>query len=879
MSKIKEIWCMPHSHFDVGYTHPQPMLLELQCDYIEQAIDACLKTADYPEEARFRWTCEASYVVKYWLENARPERIVAFRKLVQEGYISVTALPMHTTPGCSAGEALSMMADLDELRKVTGSEIKTAVSHDVNGQPWPLAQFMLDSGVEFYLTGINIHYGGIPFPRPAAFRWAAADGRELCSFVGEHYSLFSQYLFTNERDTARMNEGAQAYIQRLEKNGYDRSFIFLTATNPPQQYDNNPPDGILSDLIVKYNAENYEQKIRLVTPEMLYAKLASEGVDTLPLHSGDWTDYWNFGSASTARELRVNRLAKQALQKAEMLECVNAPMDDRYGRLKRECQKQAVFFDEHTWGACASISSPDAPETYSQKLHKLNMAYQAADLSGYLLSRQMEALCDNPYQSMGLEGIVVVNPTGVPQQAALEVPDVYREDCNLLAATRAKQYIPYIMQSQRKVLVTKSAFMGTVELPPYSWKKIPFSDLDQLSAAWKDALGTYTVSEDTLMTPYYRVSFIPETGRILQIHDLKRGRDILDETSQWGFFEAVRESIDPRFQKEDRGNLYKENVELRNQNISTWNHNWKAERKGAAPTEDCRIERDEQSVSLVWVSQLEGISKIEQRVTFLTWSPRIQLYAKLEKQPVTEPESLYFAFPLKLEEGWQCSYDTMGDYVRLDEEQLGNMCRDYITVDKSISMYDGQACATLFCPDAPMVQAGDFNFAHENRSIERKQNPLLLAWPLNNYWGTNFNANQSGVIELSYEFEMFDKFDAAKIYAESLAAEKMCVVGAAVTCIGEEGSLIQGSGGVVPIYLRPVQAQEGATERTFELLLKNMYNQQEDYQFRVPGSKSIRAEAVTVQGKRRQELPVKDGQISITLPSRGMQLVRVTYEN
>lgn len=69
-----------------------------------------------------------------------------------------------------------------------------------------------------------------------------------------------------------MQEGVEEYVTRLTKNGYQKDFAFLTATNPPL-YDNNCPDLELPDLIRKYNEEGHEQKIRIVTADMLREKL------------------------------------------------------------------------------------------------------------------------------------------------------------------------------------------------------------------------------------------------------------------------------------------------------------------------------------------------------------------------------------------------------------------------------------------------------------------------------------------------------------------------------------------------------------------------------------------------------------------------------
>ena len=53
-------------------------------------------------------------------------------------------------------------------------------------------------------------------------------------------------------------------------------------------------------------------KIRIITAQTLREKYRKE-MEQAPVHRGDWTDYWNFGCASTAKATRVSRRAKKHL--------------------------------------------------------------------------------------------------------------------------------------------------------------------------------------------------------------------------------------------------------------------------------------------------------------------------------------------------------------------------------------------------------------------------------------------------------------------------------------------------------------------------------------------------------------------------------------
>lgn len=874
---------MPHSHLDIGYTHPQPLLLELQSDYLNQAIELCKKTENYPEESAFRWTIEANFILKRWLKTATKEQLALLKRYVKEGRICITALPMHTTPNADAPEMIEMLSGLSELREMFDVEIKTAINHDVNGQPWTLGQLLLDSGVDFYLTGVNIHFGGIPFARPCPFYWEMADGRQLLSFLGEHYSLFSQFMFTQEHNTGRMAEGAKEYTERLLQNGYTRDFAFLTATNPPL-YDNNCPDAELSELVRKYNEEGHEQKIRIVTADMLRERVLKEAKESIPVHRGDWTDYWNFGCGSTPRETRVSRLAKQTMRKAEVLECWTGNSSAQYTQAKQECKENSLLFDEHTWGASQSVTEPDSPETYSQLVHKIEPAYRAADLAGYLLSTQAEGFCNNPHQSNELEGVVLVNPSETAQTIEVKVPKSYLCKDRQLSAIRSKSYVPYFNVGE------ECESLGLAVVEPFSAKTVVFSECstkelnkDECSKkeftaegdVQKQAESAFRLENSVLETPYYLVKLDTESGRVLQITDRASGRALLDESRGYSLFEPIRESIDTEKDAAVRETLFPRDVELGNRSISQWNLAWHAKRIKAEQSSQTKVCKEKHQITFVSELLLPGMKQMEQRITFYSYRKAIRMEAVLWKEPICEPEALYFAVPLKMSSGWKCSYDTAGETVLLDEEQMGTVCRDWVTVDTGVSVYEKGLCAVLSCPDAPMVQVGEFRFGKESKKVEREENPLLLAWPLNNYWNTNFLADPSGRMELAYELTVHESFDAKTMREDGILAQKPTVICAAATLADKqpERKLLLAEGKPSILHVYPAKQEDAVNA-----VVKNLDNTEETLQLAFSEGRILRAELVTPQETVIEEIEAKDGLVKLSVPPRRLVIVRLTKD-
>ncbi len=855
--KVKEILIMHHSHLDVGFTHLQPVALELQEDYIYQALTLLDNTAHYPEQSKPKWTCEVTEPVIRWLENASEKDIARFAAYLKQGRIGISALEYNTTPLASSEGLARQIYGAGEISKRFGVKINTADLHDATGLPWSTVDILKDGGVELLIMAINLHLSGTPKPRPAVYRWQSPGGRELLVMNGEHYTMFDQWTndYTQNLDT--MQAGLNKYLQNLEKQKYPYDFAYLSATCAPSAYDNAPPNFDLPALVKRWNEEGRQPKLRYATPQDILARINQIPYETIPVVKGDWSDYWNFGSASSATETRISLNTATTMRDIDLLNAFGKPSGQMDAVMKM-IWKDINFYDEHTWGAYNPLELTN-PFPTAQWYMKAAPAYEGMAYSKFALTKQLQQLAGNPVASQELEGVMLFNPTGSTIKYYPQIPGDW--------FVKGKRIEAWLMAGDRfERAPLQGKFYGPYELEPYSWKKIPFTQLREAAPQAKIIVGN-----DNIETPFYLLKFDPKTGHITSLFDKKRNWEVLDQKSQYSFFQFVHEKPDPSVDS-TRFAFHVRNTENEKIGLTGWRPNWKATYSTINSKIQCNIDTTAFTATLIIKSQAEGVKSLEQRITLHADSPIIDLAADFIKTDNVNPEAIYFTFPMNLDKGWRGYFDTGDVPLELDSEQLKGTCRDWITVSSFASIHNSDKGATLFCPDAPLVMFGDFNFGRNQAAIKRDKNPLLIAWAANNYWETNFRGSQPGLIQLNYAFSSQGEYNAANIAMQAQQQISSPVVYQVVDCKKEtSGQLVNLVGnGIKVVYVKASEDKKGTIVRLINL------NQQEAIAgLKLPGKKFVSAWRCSTQEVKVDLLKVTDSQIEIRLKPREIMSIRI----
>ena len=468
-----------HSHTDVGYTDPQSVITRWHVDYLRRALD--LIDAD-PD---FAWQCETFWAVeRFWDAATAGDR----HRLV--------AAARAGRLGLSASWAnLDELADMPLLAHLTGRAARFASAHglalrsamtaDINGHGWGLATALLDAGVQNLFACVHTHHGRYPLAHPQqGFWWEAPDGRRLLVWSGEHYhqgnelglapGAVSSYLTKDDCDAHTIFHDPWTvavrriprYLDALRSRGPLPDPVPLMISG--LRTDNGPPSAEIAAMARRWNAEHGDVcHVQLGTLDTVFGRMRASGaVARLPVHRGDWPDWWSDGLASEPEATRLFRLAQREWRWLRGLGAPAAELDAIAGDL--------ALYAEHTFGHSDSVTAPAHELVHRIAARKRAYAALACDRTAAALDAADGALGGGPPAPGRPLRFRVVAPTdrGARGVAALVVEHTEYHERDLDGPVHVRTERGQALACQRRPVPRGMAFEVAIDVPPGARRRL-----------------------------------------------------------------------------------------------------------------------------------------------------------------------------------------------------------------------------------------------------------------------------------------------------------------------------------------------------------------------------------------------------------------------
>jgi alpha-mannosidase len=749
--EISTIYVANHTHTDIGFTDHQDVCFRQLSEYVTDALDVIEATGDYPEESRFRWTLEVTGPVERWLAQASDAEIERLRTWNAAGAMDIAAMQYNTTPLLGVEQMIRSLLPVRRLREQHGLEIRSAMQDDVNGISWLFADLLPAIGVDTLTLAINQVRGRAPSPLPGAFWWQGPAGGRLLTWNGLHY-LFGRSVakLVDERYVER---DLAALVKRVEDDpGYPFDVLYMESTHQ-MRVDNGPPEQRMSDFVRDWHAAGRTPRIELTTPTAFGRLLRERYGDQLPTWSGDWTDWWSDGAASSAYETGLNRSTHELLGAAETIASWLSAEGGVAGVDPARIDalyEQMSLYDEHTWGAFSSIARPDSLFTKAQWNKKSGFAYGAAMATHDVLARSANALAardavagaesrfnlgdlayDEAFPDSGSREWLLVNTLPHARTVLVSEPEVRAGGAprGMLDMFFPRDVPWGGARSLEHVRVARA------ELPANGWAWVAFDD------AAPDGADLATAPA-TIENAHYRVEIDPASGGLKSWVDKDLGHDFAGEQNGHRAGQYVYDRVDG-----DRSALFLDNY-------SDWNFGKWPEQPSVTRSTPAKVTIGEPSIeggraTIEVTIEADGVRTSTCRYALETGTKALHVDWELDKLPVHQPESVYIAFPFALEGTPQFRVDLNGVACTPNVDQLNGAVRDFHPLRRWVDVSDGERGVTLVPLDAPLAQLGGINTGKAAYELE-PEGAAVYSWALNNHWMVNFRAFQEGEIPLRY---------------------------------------------------------------------------------------------------------------------------------
>jgi alpha-mannosidase len=246
----------------------------------------------------------------------------------------------------------------------------------------------------------------------------------------------------------------------------------------------------------------------------------------------------------------------------------------------------------------------------------------------------------------------------------------------------------------------------------------------------------------------YRITFDIENGGISSLFDKQLDHEWVDASAGYPLHGFVHEEVADHESPEPRKLLCTVNWSIDTATPRGWHPDWQAKRTTPSKVLLHKVYRLEFATVVEQIVEHALVGKISQRVLLPDNGDQIEFQSEAQMGTSIHPEATYLLFPFNIPNA-QARFDIGGVPVRPHADQLPGSCRDYFTVQGWVDFNNGERGVMIATPENPMVQLGDFHFAHNQQEVTLER-AMFLGWITNNYWETNFPGAQPGTVTARY---------------------------------------------------------------------------------------------------------------------------------
>jgi alpha-mannosidase len=743
-------------HTDIGYTDPQNVVALRLIQNLDTLMDFYDANPSWPADAEPVWNREVAWSIDEYRRQRTPEQFNRLMSFCRNGRISAMGLFCNMLSGLNDSEGLVRSLYFTAgLRREYGIPVLSAKQTDTPNFTYALPSVLAGSGIHYLSVGQN---ASVVDRRPTMnpFYWVGPDGSEVLVWHSRGYAL-SNNAGSNWhaiQDRVRVAERESPVCDAIGMHGLFGDNATVTPGNYRPQLD----------LVAQWNQRWAYPKLILSTPHDMLSYVEQAFGPQLPRIRGDWGSDWEDGAASSAKETGINRQAKNLLATAEALATIASTAVPGYSYPAAqidESYRNALLYDEHTWGSRTSVSDPEGDLAQQQWAVKAAFATNALQGAQSVADAALDAIAAQV--STGQEtDVLVYNPCSWQRTdiATVPLPAAF-QGCGTVRVVDSVSGAAVPSQVEGTSLV----FLAR-DVPPVGYKAFA------LECRGTNPPSPIVIDGWTIDGPFFRITLDPNTDAVAGILDKELGRELVDSASPYRFNQYVYD------------------------NTGVQGMPWR--RAGVSPPAGGQFGPTQATVrqgingplraSIISSAAGTMAPLVEQEIILYADLKRAEFVNHLQKDLTYDVEQVYYAFPFDVP-GPDFICELGGSTISAVHDRFDCADRNWFAIQNWVDVSNDQYGVTWATREAPLVS---FNGIYDAWvSQVATTNASVFSYIMNNVWRTNYKGGQGGEFTFHYALRGHegptDKVAATRFGAES-ANPLLC----RVLSPGQTGSLPQG---------------------------------------------------------------------------------------